>query len=106
VLHPFKGAGTSFIRGAVLSAELVSEWPLANRRALHDAGRVEWFGAPNEEETEAREEGAATKKEKKETTPRAPRAPRAKKAKKASVVVEKVEAAPAAKPAKRGGRTK
>jgi len=64
VLRPFKGFGVAFIAGATLSPETVKNWPLANRRALHETGNIEWYGPPSEAETEVREAGKESKEQK------------------------------------------
>lgn len=57
VKRAFKGDGMNWIAGAILTPEDVARWPLANKIALHKNGNVDWFGAPNESEQEAREQG-------------------------------------------------
>jgi len=61
VLRPFKGFGVAFIQGATLTPETVKNWPLANKRALHENGTVEWYGPPSEAEAEVREAGKENK---------------------------------------------
>lgn len=57
VLRKFNAGSAQFIPGALLTPEMVEDWPLANRRALHDSGKVDWFHEPSAEEFEARSEG-------------------------------------------------
>lgn len=51
--------GMKYIVGAVLKPEVVTKWPLANRMALHQEGKVDWYGPPVEAEQIARESGKA-----------------------------------------------
>lgn len=37
-----------FFRGEPIDAETILSWPIANRRALQKAGRVEFYPAPTE----------------------------------------------------------
>lgn len=68
VLRGFKGDGTQFIQGAILTPDMVAHWPVGNRRALHKDGKVDWFGPPSEDEQEVRDAGKEVE-EKKETKP-------------------------------------
>lgn len=62
-LRKFSGGGKTFIPGAELSAEEVESWPIANRRALFNTHKVEWYGQPIENSKKEVEEV----KEKRET---------------------------------------
>lgn len=62
VLRPFKGGGMVFIKDAILTPEVVMEWPLRNRIALHADHKVEWYGPLEQEETAARTSTAKTSK--------------------------------------------
>lgn len=57
VKRTFKGDGKNWIAGAILKPEDVMGWPLANRKALHDGGKVDWYGPPVAAEQVAREAG-------------------------------------------------
>lgn len=51
VLRPFKGE-VPWIADAEISAEQAMKWPLANRKALYEDNKIEWYGPP--EDTEKR----------------------------------------------------
>jgi hypothetical protein len=44
----------TFIKDGVLTPEMVMEWPLRNRMALHVEHKIEWFGPLESEEVSAR----------------------------------------------------
>lgn len=47
VLRAFK-ADVPFIVDAEITAEKAETWPVANRKALFEAGKVEWYGSPED----------------------------------------------------------
>lgn len=65
VLRGFKGDGTSFISGAIISPEQAEKWPLSNRRALQRTGNIEWFAPPADDEQKARVAGKPAPERKK-----------------------------------------
>lgn len=46
VLRKFVGGGVQWIPGAAITPEQAMEWPLANRKALYNTHKVEWYGPP------------------------------------------------------------
>jgi len=49
VLRKFESGGKPYIVGAILTPEMVADWPTANKTALHSADKVEWFAQPDED---------------------------------------------------------
>jgi hypothetical protein len=41
-------ADVPYIAQAEISAEQAAKWPIANRRALYELGKVEWYGPPED----------------------------------------------------------
>lgn len=61
VLRMFK-ADVPYMEGAEISAEQAMKWPLANRRALWELHKVEWYGPPEDAEKRTVAAKAATEK--------------------------------------------
>lgn len=66
VLRPFK-ADVPFLVDAEISAEVAMKWPLQNRKALFELGKIEWYGPP--EDGEKRVEAAKKATSSKKNTP-------------------------------------
>lgn len=62
VLRPFKGGGKEWKSGEKLSAECVESWPLQNRIALSNVGKVKWYGEPAEKTPAKKAKKTAAKK--------------------------------------------
>jgi len=60
-LAPFK-ADVPFIVGAEISAEQAMKWPLANRKALFELHKIEWYGPPEDAEKRLHSAKKATEK--------------------------------------------
>lgn len=66
VLRPFK-ADVPFIADAEVTAEQAMKWPIQNRKALFELGKVEWYGPPEDGEKRLTAANAAKPPVKKET---------------------------------------
>lgn len=62
VLRTFEGGDKKWIAGAILTPADVASWPYANKLALHNSGKIDWFGPPVEEEAKARAAGSPAPK--------------------------------------------
>ena len=64
VQRAFKGGGKNWKSGEPLTPEDVEEWPLQNRIALSNVGKVKWYSEPAEKPT--KKKAAKTKTAKSE----------------------------------------
>ena len=61
-LRPFN-ADVPYIVDAEISADAASKWPIGNRKALFELGKVEWYGPPEDAEKRTVAAKAAVAKE-------------------------------------------
>ena len=75
VLRTFKGGGKQWKSGEILTVEDIEEWPLQNRIALANVGKVRWYGEPAKVKKESKPKKTKAKKDpaKKDPAKKAPR---------------------------------
>jgi len=73
VLRAFK-ADVPFVVDAEITPQMASTWPMSNRKALFETGKIEWYGPPEDAEkrTVAAAASATPAKKKEEKVSKTP----------------------------------